>query len=106
MQSRIADFRSTDAKIFAICTDPVEKNAEVVDQLQLDYAILSDPELIAIDRFDLRHKGGNPMESKDIARPAVFVLDRNGVVQWRSLTDNYRVRVRSETVLEQLRAIP
>ncbi len=106
MQSRIADFRSTDAKIFAICTDPVEKNAEVVDQLQLDYAILSDPELIAIDRFDLRHEDGNPMKGKDIARPAVFVLDRNGVVRWRSLTDNYRVRVRPETILEQLRAIP
>jgi len=106
LQSRIADFRAADAKVFAICTDSVEKNAELVDRLQLDYAILSDPELIAIDRFDLRHKGGNPMEGKDIARPAVFILDRDGVVRWCSLTDNWRVRVRPETILEQLRVIP
>jgi len=106
LQSRIADIHALDAKVFAVCTDPVEKNAELVDRLQLDYTILSDPELIAIDRFDLRHKGGNPMEGKDVARPAVFVLDRKGVVRWRSLTDNWRVRVRPETILEQLTTIP
>jgi len=106
LQSRITDFQKTDAKVFAICADSVEANAKVVDQLQLDYTILSDPDLIAIDRFDLRHKGGNPIEGKDVARPAVFVLDRNGVIRWRSLTDNWRVRVRPETILEQLRAIP
>ena len=42
----------------------------------------------------------------DIARPAVFILDRRGVVQWRDVTDNWRVRVRPETILEQLSVIP
>lgn len=106
MQSRIADIRATGAKVLAICPDPVEENAKVVEKLQLDYAVLSDPELTVIDSFGLRHLGGNPMEGADVARPAVFVLDRDGVVLWRSLTDNWRVRVRPETILEQLTAIP
>jgi peroxiredoxin len=42
----------------------------------------------------------------DVARPATFVLDRDGRIRWRELTDNLRVRVRPEPVLEQLRLIP
>jgi len=106
LQSRIADIHAANARVLAICTDPVEENAKVVDKLKLDYSILADPELVAIDSFGLRHKGGNPMEGLDVARPAVFILDRSGIVRWRTLTDNWRVRVRPETILEQLTAIP
>lgn len=42
----------------------------------------------------------------DIARPAVFVLDREGRVAWRQLTENWRVRVRPEVILEQLARLP
>jgi len=105
LQSRIADLRAAGAEVLAVCIDSVEQNAKVVDKLQLDYPILSDSELIAIDRFGLRHEEGE-MEGKDIARPAVFVLDRDGIVRWRALTDNWRVRVRPETVLEQLTVLP
>lgn len=95
-----------DGEVLAICADSVEKNAQVVEQLKLDFSILSDPDLTAIDAFDLRHEGGNPMEDRDIARPSVFVLDRKGTVQWRDLAENWRIRVRPETVLEQLALIP
>jgi len=92
LQSRIADLRAAGAEVLAVCIDSVEQNAKVVDKLQLDYPILSDSELIAIDRFGLRHEEGEMLEGKDIARPAVFVLDRDGIVRWRALTDNWRVR--------------
>jgi len=106
LQSRITDILATDGRVIAISPDSVEKNAGVVDKLQLDYSILSDPDLAVIDSFGLRHESGNPMEGKDIARPAVFVLNRDGTVHWRALTDNWRIRVRPETILEQLAAIP
>ena len=40
--------------------------------------------------------------------PADFplLLDREGAVAWRHLTENWRVRVRPEQVLEQLSQIP
>ena len=105
MQSRINDIRRADAEIVAVCVDPVEKNAEFVRDLGLAFPVLSDEKLSVIDSYDIRHKRGNTFAEQDIARPAVFVLDREGVVQWRELTDNYRVRVRPETILEQLAAI-
>ena len=105
MQSHIQAIHEADAEVLAICVDPVDENRKVVKKLKLEFPILSDPDLVAIDGYRLRHEGAS-MEGGDVARPAVFILDRRGVVQWRDVTDNWRVRVRPETVLEQLSAIP
>ena len=37
-----------------------------------------------------------------MARPAEFLIDRNGVVRWRNITDDYRVRMRPEEVLRAI----
>jgi len=46
------------------------------------------------------------MGDQDIARPATFVLDREGNIAWKVLPENWRVRVRPETLIEQLEKIP
>lgn len=93
--------------MLAICVDPVEENAKVVAKLNLDFPVLSDPERKTIGAYSVLHNGALTAEgSNDIARPAVFILDRDGVVQWSRLTENWRVRVRSETILKQLSLIP
>jgi peroxiredoxin len=91
------DFRTRGVKLVALVADPVDKNAEVAAHLGLEFPILSDPDLAVIDRYGLRHSEGIP--GADIARPATFVLDRNGVVRWRDLTENYRVRPHPTDVL-------
>ena len=80
--------------------DPVEQNAAVVRKLGLGYPILADPTLATIDAYGLRHVGGNG--SQDISRPATFVLDANGVVRWRDLTENFRIRPRPDDVLRAI----
>jgi len=106
LQSRLEEIRETDARVLSVCVDSVETNAKVVENLDLDFPILSDPDLKVIKAFGLLHKGGYAREGADVARPAVFVLDQQGVVRWRHLTDNWRKRVRPEVVLEQLSKIP
>ena len=106
LQSRLDEIRAADGEVVAICVDPVETNATVVEKLKLDFPILSDPDLKVTEAYDLRH--GDAMTgngSSDIARPGVFILDREGFVQWRDLTENWRIRVRPEEVLEQLAKI-
>lgn len=39
----------------------------------------------------------------DIARPAEFLIDRDGIVRWRNLTENLRIRARPEQMLEAAR---
>ena len=107
MQSRIAEIHAADAEVLAVCVDPIAENNRLAEKLQLEFPILSDPELKVIDAFGVRHhQAMTASGSSDIARPAVFILDRKGVVRWRHLTNNWRVRVRPETILEQLDTIP
>jgi peroxiredoxin len=86
--------------VVAVVVDPVQQNAEVVNQLGLSYRVLSDPEMQVIDAYDLRHPDGGP--SGTVARSATFVLDKNGVVRWRDLTDNFRLRPKPEDVVAEV----
>jgi peroxiredoxin len=104
LQSRIHDIRSLDAEVLAISVDPPEDSREVVRALGLEFPVLSDTDGTVMDAFGVRHAGGGL--SGDIARPALFILDRSGRVVWRDLTDNWRVRARPEPILERLARIP
>jgi len=66
------------------------------------FPILSDSEGKLIDRFGLRHEGGNAIDGSDISRPAVIVLDRSGKVIYSDYTDNYRVRPSAKKTAEKL----
>ena len=77
--------------------DPVEQNAKVVRELALSFPILADTEHRVIDTYDLRHDDGGPDGA--IARPATFVIDHDGIIRWRNLTDNYRLRPSADDVL-------
>lgn len=80
--------------------DATTENAKVTRDLSLGFRVLSDPQLKAIDAYGVRH--ANAPGAGDIARPAGFLIDRDGVVRWRDLTANYRVRPRPETILAEL----
>lgn len=89
--------------MIAVSVDPPDVNRSVRERNGLDFPVLSDPDLIAIDAFGVRHDvGESPGGAAAIARPAVFVLDEEGRIVWRHLTDNWRIRLRAETVLEVL----
>jgi len=38
--------------------------------------------------------------------PAVFVLDGEGTLRWRDLSQTYKIRPRPKTLLEALDALP
>ena len=63
------------------------------------FTFLFDPNAEVIWSYDLLHAGAGE-RGQDIARPAEFLLDANGVVRWVNLTENYWVRARPEQVLE------
>jgi len=58
--------------------------------------------MAVIRRYDVVHKGAGE-RGEDVARPAEFLIDRNGVVRWRNLTEDFRVRARPEQILEVAR---
>lgn len=106
MQSRLGEFAKRDAVVLGISSDPQEKGREIVEAYGLGYPLLSDPELEAARLFGAVHPGGNPIEDGDIARPATFLIDREGHVVWYDLTENWRIRPRPERLLAELDRIP
>jgi peroxiredoxin len=79
----------------------VEDNRKVVEKLGLEYRVLSDSDRAVIEAYGLLHPGAS-IDGGDIARPATLVIDAAGVVRWRNLTENWRVRIRPEAVFEAL----
>lgn len=83
--------------------DPPETSRELAASQGFTFPLVSDPELTLIDAFGVRH---DVQEGMAIARPAVFVIDADGRIAWRDLTDDWRVRVRPEQVLDVLTSVP
>ncbi len=98
LQSLINEFRSAGYEVLAVSPDSVAENDRVVQRLSLDFPILSDPDLEVTRALGLVHEKGG-MEGDDIPRPATFLI-QNGFIAWRDLTDNWRVRIRADDLLE------
>ena len=105
MQTRLNDIRALDGDVLAVSVDPIDKSHQIAEAYGLDYPLLSDPDLELIDAFGLRHPGASVI-GDDIARPATFILDRNGQIVWRELTENWRIRTAPDRLLHQLTLIP
>ena len=89
-------------RIIAISPDSVEQNRKVALRQELDFPILSDSELALSRALGLVHEGGGISPDRaDVPRPAVFIV-KDGVIRWRALTDNWRVRVQAGPLLDEL----
>ena len=70
------------------------------DSVTLPFPLLSDPDHRVIDRYGLF----NPAEPKGrpVPHPATYVIDKEGVVQWKMVEINYKIRPTNEDILAAL----
>ena len=87
------------AEIVALSADTPELARMTVSDLGITYPILSDSSRTFIRAYDVLH----PEEG--IARPSVFVLDRDGMVRWKYVGMSAADRPAIVDVLAQLRAL-
>ena len=98
-QHRLSEFDARGINVVAISVDPPDVNKRQSQKLGYTFPLLSDPNAKVIRRYDVLHPGAGP-RGADIARPAEFLLDSDGIVRWVNLTDNIAVRARPEQMLE------
>ncbi len=103
LQSRIADFTESGTAIVAVSPDSIGQNRTVVEQLELEFPVLSDNGLAATTAFGLRHIDAAPTGG-DVPRPATYLIE-GGKVRWRDLTDNWRIRPRPDDLLRAIAAL-
>lgn len=88
----------------AISVDTPEESRNLASKAGYTFPILSDRDAEVIRRYDLLHKGAGE-GGRDIARPAEFLVDRNGIVRWRNLTEDFRVRATPDAMLAAARSL-
>ena len=94
-------FRERGVGVAAIVVDLPVTNAELARDAGIEFPILSDPRLRAIDAYGLRHAGAGP-DGHDIAHSASILIDGSGVVRWSFVTENVRVRPPPDAILAEI----
>jgi peroxiredoxin (alkyl hydroperoxide reductase subunit C) len=112
LQARLEDFRGLGAELVAVSSSPVEEHRALAEKLASGgdagapgLTILADVEGEAIRAYGLIHPDALPFTDTPIARPAVFLVDGEGVIRARFLTDNWVVRPRPEQLLGKLKEL-
>lgn len=94
-----ARFKAEGTEIIAISVDKPEKNSELAKKLKVPFPVLSDPDHKVIDAYDLLNA------AEQIAKPAVFILDRKGIIRWSFLNEDYKIRPFNDALLAELKKI-
>ena len=93
-------------QILVLSVDEPEDLRRMVDRISQegagppDFPFLSDPDHAVIDRYGL-FNDGDP-RGRQITHPATFIIDRDGIVRWRFVEVDYRIRPSNEEILEAL----
>lgn len=73
------------------------------EKLNFDVTLLSDFERQVISQYGLVHPKGHG--SEDIARPATFVIDKQGIIRWMKVAPNFMERPAPEEVIKALKGL-
>jgi peroxiredoxin len=92
------EIRSAGADVMAISVDPPAKSEALRRELRLPFPILCDTERRVIKDWGIY----SPNERGGIAKPAVFVIDRDRTVQYSKI-DDVATRVPASEIVRILR---
>jgi peroxiredoxin len=103
LQGFLEELKARYVRVVAISVDPPDVSRKHAARQGYTFPILSDEKLETLRKYDLLHEGG--FRGADISKPAEFLLDANGVVVWRNLTDDYKVRLTADDLRKKLDAL-
>jgi hypothetical protein len=102
LASQYGDFLAGGARIVAIDIDSPGQHAAMVEKLDLPFPYLTDSDRRgAIAPYDL----ADPVDERNLAIPAIVVIDRAGTEVWRWVARDFADRIPEVEVLERVRAL-
>lgn len=96
MQKNYANIRAAGAELIAISSDDEGDTKKTVQGSGLEFPVLADKDRAVISAYNVLDPGNNR-----IARPASYVLRKDGTVAWKSI-DGIAVRVPTAQILTEL----
>jgi hypothetical protein len=102
LAARYEEFLSAGVRLAAIDVDSSSQHAAMVDKLDLPFPYLSDPDRsLAIDPYGL----SNPNDARNLAYPAIVLIDTNGDEQWRWVSRDFADRIPEDEVVSAARSL-
>ena len=93
-------------QLLAISIDSHADSRRLIKQLEenseekVSFPLLEDQEHKVIDRYGLLNPQG-----KGWPHPATYVIDKQGIVRWKFVEVDYKIRPTNVTILDALKAI-
>jgi len=108
MRTLLSDELKKDTEMLVVSIDDDKGTATALtritaDGMKPDFTFLSDPEHGVIARYGVLNPAGT---RRGIPHPATFVIDKKGVVQWRDIQTDYKIRPTNAAVLAAVKALP
>jgi peroxiredoxin len=100
----LSEAEKAGVEIVAVSPDPNERSQELAQRLRLGYRFVADPDLALTRRYGLVHARGG-QHGEDVPTPTTVVLDRDGVVRWLWISDNFQVRPDPDEIRRAVRAL-
>lgn len=97
--------------VIAISVDTPGQSREFAEKIAADgkgkvaYRILSDPGHRVIDAYGIRDPDYNGQKFEGIARPTVYVINKDGRVTWMKVELNYKERPTNSDIRAALDAV-
>jgi peroxiredoxin len=98
----LSKFNSLDANVVGISVDPPFSNKAFKEQNKLNFPILSDYNRDAVRAFGVALENFAGLRGYTSAKRAVFILDKEGVVKFKWVSDNPGIEPNYEQVLSEL----
>ncbi|MCP3860870.1 MAG: peroxiredoxin family protein [Phycisphaeraceae bacterium] len=96
LESRRPEFERRGATLVAVSSDPLSKGQEFVEDDEVGFPILSDTGGATIRAWGLSEKG----ETRSV--PAIFVVDRLGVIRFARVGESISDRPQADEILDAL----
>lgn len=99
------DARSS-TQILAISPDNADGARKMVDRVTREaggppgFPLLGDPDFSVINRYGVFNP--EPFNGRKVPHPAVYVIDRSGIVTWTFLNTDARIRAENEDISKAL----
>ena len=107
LQSLLSEQSDLQAQVLAVSVDTHAQSLDLLAGLartpgpaQAAFPLLEDQGHRVIDRYGILNPG-----SRGWPHPATYVIDRNGMVRWKFVETDYRVRPKNDDIVAALHAL-
>ena len=103
--------KDENVRLFAISVDRPDASKELATKLaadgkgEINFSLLSDPDHRTIDAYRLRDPAYDGEKIAGIPHPAVYVIDKNGVVVWAKVESDYKKRPTNAEIRAAINAL-